>query len=107
MRLVRQGGADIPNVLAIFPQSSTEFIGRCAGVGYCSVVIGSTRGLDPTGHAPNRVAKSKISSAKPCQLVVPVPVKWKVPQFALPRSICSAITITAEAMSAAAVGQPC
>ncbi len=42
------------------------------------MVIGSTRGLDPSGHEPNRIAESKISSANPCQLVLPAPAKLKI-----------------------------
>ena len=70
------------------------------------VVIASTRGPNPLGHAPSACAKPTISSANPCQLVLPAAVKWKVPHSVPPRSICPAIAISAAAISAAAVGQP-
>ena len=74
-RLPGRDRGDMPNTCVILRQSSTEFSGRLAGVGYSSVVTASTRGLDAAGQAPSRVAVSMISSAKPCQLTAPAPVK--------------------------------
>src|SRR5215468_783600 len=104
-RLDRHGGGNIPKTVILL-QASTELIGRCAAVGYWSVVVASTRGPDPPRQAPRVRAKPTISSANPCQLVLPAAEKWKVPQFVVPRSMCRAIAISAAAISAAAVGQP-
>src|SRR5689334_22783657 len=93
----RQPGCASPNTRPILLQSSTEFDGRRAGVGYSTVAIGCS-----TGAAPPRSAK--MAAAKSCQVVAGEPAKWKVPQSEKPEARArSRIARIAAAISAAGV----
>jgi hypothetical protein len=58
------------NVLSNTAQSKIELAGLFAGVGYSDVLIGSTRFTFKDAYS---LARRKISSAKPCHVVTPLP----------------------------------
>jgi hypothetical protein len=69
-RLSTQGFELMPNRFVIKEQLRTELAGLFAGVGYSAVVIGTT---SFTTSELCSFARSKIFSAKPCQVVTPLP----------------------------------
>ena len=69
-RLSRHGLGWIPKTFLILEQSSAEFAGLVAGVGYSAVLIGNIRF---TAKESYFLAISKMVSAKPCHEVTPSP----------------------------------
>ena len=62
----------MPNVLCIRPQSSTEFAGRAAFVGYSAVVIGTISGT----CLPRAASVSNIARVMSYHVVAPLLATW-------------------------------
>lgn len=63
-----------PNRLFSFPQSSREFAGRRAGVGYSAVEIASSSANRWPGS--RFFCRRSASTANPCHVVSPEPAAW-------------------------------